>query len=305
MAPLLDLGRIEDVVTFGSIALDAEARAWEQFILAARGYHALGCIELDDLGAAAAAVEPRSLADTPRVDAVVMKIALGRLELERGRSDIAANDLTDCKSWLDDFGFRGCDTLPWAGVLFEALWRSGRKDDAAQMHEEYAERARIWGTARATAKELRMRSRLEPDDRIDLLRESVSVGARGETILDRLHVQKELGDAYALGGNTSDARIILHEVVDRAAPLGCRLLTRQALASLTAAGGRPRRVARSGLESLTPTEKQIATLAARGHSNAEIAESLFVSVRTVKFHLSNVFRKLGIEGRLDIVRLFE
>ena len=124
-------------------------------------------------------------------------------------------------------------------------------------------------------------------------------------MLDRLYVQKELGDAYAAAGNTSDARSVLHEVVEGAASLGCRLLTRHALASLAAAGGRPRRVPASGLENLTPSEKQIAALAAEGQSNAEIAESLFVSVRTVKFHLTNVFRKLGVEGRMDIVRFFE
>lgn len=305
MSPLYGLGRVDEVVAYGASAREAEARGWQQYNLAARGAHALGLIELDELAAAEEVLQPISLADTMRVDAVMLKIALGRLELAREHYAEAANYLQGCFAALEGFGFRGCDTLPYPDHLFEALWRAGKEDDAGQYFETYAERARVWGTARAIARELRMRSALEPQNRIDLLKESIAVARLGETVLDRLYVQKELGDAYLAEEMEADARSILHEVVETAGSLGCRLLTRHALASLSAAGGRPRRVPSSGLEILTPSEKQIAALAAEGQSNAEIAEALFVSVRTVKFHLTNVFRKLGVEGRMDIVRFFE
>ena len=69
------------------------------------------------------------------------------------------------------------------------------------------------------------------------------------------------------------------------------------LGALRAAGARPRRPVLSGPDALTAAERRVAELAARGMANREIAESLFVTVRTVEFHLSHSYRKLGIDSR--------
>ena len=63
---------------------------------------------------------------------------------------------------------------------------------------------------------------------------------------------------------------------------------------VTAAGARPRRTALHGLEALTPRELQTAGLAAEGKSNREIADALFVTVKTVEWHLKHCYGKLGI-----------
>lgn len=65
-------------------------------------------------------------------------------------------------------------------------------------------------------------------------------------------------------------------------------------------GARPRRPATSGAEALTPGELRIAALAAERLSNREIAESLFLTRRTVEMHLSNAYRKLGIGSREEL-----
>jgi DNA-binding CsgD family transcriptional regulator len=57
----------------------------------------------------------------------------------------------------------------------------------------------------------------------------------------------------------------------------------------------------SGPASLTPSERRIAELAATGHSNREIAQALFVTPKTVEYHLRNTYRKLDIEGRSRLV----
>jgi DNA-binding NarL/FixJ family response regulator len=54
---------------------------------------------------------------------------------------------------------------------------------------------------------------------------------------------------------------------------------------------------------LTPQEQQVASLVSRGHSNADVAAQLFLSRRTVEFHLSNAYQKLGVRSRGDLVRL--
>jgi DNA-binding NarL/FixJ family response regulator len=60
---------------------------------------------------------------------------------------------------------------------------------------------------------------------------------------------------------------------------------------------RPRRVALSGVRSLTPSERRVAQLAARGLGNHEIAQTLFVTVKTIETHLGHIYAKLGITSR--------
>ena len=69
---------------------------------------------------------------------------------------------------------------------------------------------------------------------------------------------------------------------------------------LRASGGRPRRIFLSGLDSLTASERRIAELASQGLSNREIAQTLFVTNRTVEGHLTNVFRKLHVDSRTKL-----
>lgn len=66
---------------------------------------------------------------------------------------------------------------------------------------------------------------------------------------------------------------------------------------MTLAGARPRRVALTGLDALTPSERRVSEMAARGMTNKEIAQALFVTLRTVEMHLSSAYRKLEIHSR--------
>ena len=65
---------------------------------------------------------------------------------------------------------------------------------------------------------------------------------------------------------------------------------------LRAAGARPRRIARTGVDALTASELRAARLVAQGRSNAEVAQELFVSLKTVETHLSSAYAKLGLAG---------
>ena len=66
------------------------------------------------------------------------------------------------------------------------------------------------------------------------------------------------------------------------------------------AGARPQRLAFSGVDALTASERRVAELAVRGLRNREIAEALFVSLKTVEVHLGRVYTKLGIKGRSQL-----
>ncbi|CAM5395260.1 hypothetical protein SALBM135S_01063 [Streptomyces alboniger] len=77
-------------------------------------------------------------------------------------------------------------------------------------------------------------------------------------------------------------------------------LARRAREDLIAAGGRMREITTSALDMLTGTERTVAGLVASGAGNREVAQSLFVTVRTVELHLTSVYRKLGLTRRADL-----
>jgi DNA-binding CsgD family transcriptional regulator len=78
------------------------------------------------------------------------------------------------------------------------------------------------------------------------------------------------------------------------------MLTERAEAELRAAGARPRRLALSGSDSLTASERRVAGLAAAGLSNRQIAQQLFVTVNTVESHLRHSYVKLGVHSRGEL-----
>ena len=77
-------------------------------------------------------------------------------------------------------------------------------------------------------------------------------------------------------------------------------LAARAETELRATGARPRSVVLSGIDSLTASERRVAELARDGMTNREIAQSLFVTARTVEGHLTHVFRKLDIAAREEL-----
>jgi DNA-binding CsgD family transcriptional regulator len=133
-----------------------------------------------------------------------------------------------------------------------------------------------------------------------VLREAAAVLGGSELALDRAHALVSLGTALRQAGKRREARDPLREGLDLAVRCGARALAEQARNETVAAGARPRREALSGVESLTPRERQVAALAAEGSSNREIAAELFVTVKTVEWHLRHSYAKLGIESRDEL-----
>jgi DNA-binding CsgD family transcriptional regulator len=82
--------------------------------------------------------------------------------------------------------------------------------------------------------------------------------------------------------------------------MGAVPLAEAARAELRATGARPRRAAFTGVDALTPAERRVAQLAAEGLTNTQIAQSLFVTTKTVQTHLARVYRKLDIASRRQL-----
>jgi DNA-binding CsgD family transcriptional regulator len=103
--------------------------------------------------------------------------------------------------------------------------------------------------------------------------------------------------------NRAAAREPLRRALELSHKAGAVALDKRARGELAAAGARPRRAMLSGLESLTPSERRVAEVAATGLTTRQIAETLFVSPKTVEFHLRHVYQKLDIAARAELRRL--
>jgi DNA-binding CsgD family transcriptional regulator len=184
---------------------------------------------------------------------------------------------------------------PWRSLKAIALDGLDRRAAAIALLEEELEGARRWGAPGALARTLRLlgtvRSSLDP------LEEAVRITDGSAARLERAKALTALGLALRRARQPARAREPLRRGFEAASRCGARPLAELARAELYAAGGRPRREALTGPESLTPSERRVADLAAEGHSNRDIAQALYVTPKTVEFHLTGVYRKLGISSR--------
>src|SRR5262249_29961411 len=134
-------------------------------------------------------------------------------------------------------------------------------------------------------------------EQLELLNEAVAVLDGSPAALTRAHALTNLGAALRRANRRADAREPLREGLELARACGAEPLVHRAHTELWATGARPRTPLRSGLDALTPSERRVANMAAGGLSNPEIAQSLFVTIKTVEMHLTSAYRKLGIDSR--------
>jgi DNA-binding CsgD family transcriptional regulator len=133
-----------------------------------------------------------------------------------------------------------------------------------------------------------------------LLREAVAAFERAEAGLERARALADLGALLRRGNRRAEARELLREALDASYRLGAVPLADYAETELRATGARPRRIVLTGLDSLTASERRVAELASQDLTNREIAQSLFITSRTVEGHLTSVFRKLQLTSRDEL-----
>ena len=173
--------------------------------------------------------------------------------------------------------------------------------EALALAREEVELARAWGAPRTLGRALRILGLIEGgDDGIERIREAVAVLEPSPARLEHAYALADLGAALRRANHRAEAREQLRHALELAQRGGATLLAEQAHEELIATGARPRRIVLTGAASLTPSERRIAAMAAEGLSNREIAQALFVTLRTVEMHLSNAFRKLGVSSRTQL-----
>jgi DNA-binding CsgD family transcriptional regulator len=193
--------------------------------------------------------------------------------------------------------------VAWRSEAALCLHSLGRVDQARRCVARELELARRWGAPRALGRALRVTGLVRgTDDGLPLLYEAVDVLEKSPARLEYAKALIDLGAALRRAGQRGEARRQLEDGMELAHRCGAAQLAAHAQAELRSTGARPRRPRASGPEALTPSERRVAELAAEGHSNRDIAQQLFVTIKTVEVHLSNTYRKLGITRRDQLAR---
>ncbi|MEU8242831.1 helix-turn-helix transcriptional regulator [Actinoplanes missouriensis] len=185
--------------------------------------------------------------------------------------------------------------------LIEAAVRAGERDLAHAALARLTERTTAGGTARELGLLARCAALLAADDRADALyRESLDHLARASLPHESARTHLVYGEWLRRRKRRADARVQLRRAQEMFAGTGAAAFAERARRELSATGEQPRRRSTAtGLE-LTPQETHVATLAAGGATNTEIATRLFLSSSTVEYHLHKIFRKLGITSRRQL-----
>jgi DNA-binding NarL/FixJ family response regulator len=220
------------------------------------------------------------------------------LLLAEGRLDealAAANDLAERCGAIVNPGW-----APWRSLKARALDGMGRTEAALALANEELTYARRFGSPSVVGRSLRVLGTLEREDGLERLRESVVLLEQSTAKLELAQALVALGATLRRRRSPTEARQALARALELAGRSGAGPLAEQARTELYAAGGRPRRTALTGVESLTASERRVAELAVDGRTNKEIAQALFVTLKTVELHLSHAYRKLGIRSRREL-----
>jgi DNA-binding CsgD family transcriptional regulator len=238
---------------------------------------------------------------TSNLFSVLPLLARGRLRAAAGNDVQARADLEEALRWIR-FSRGLWPQASDACVALVPVLRNLGDDAAAHAAVEQAtQAATVAQSRRRLGGALRVAGLLEGGKRgLELLRQAADTLADSPTLLWRAHAFVDLGTAMRRDGQAVSARPILRDGMELAHRCGATPLADRAEEELRAAGGRPRRRAGVGADALTASERRVAELAAVGASNKEIAQSLFVTLRTVEMHLSNAYSKLEIRSRHEL-----
>jgi len=227
--------------------------------------------------------------------------ARGRLALMRDDAASALEDLLECGRRQSAIPAPNPAVLAWRSEAAVAAFRLGRAKQARELAQEELRLAEAFGAPRALGTALRSAGLVTGGAKgLALLEQAVAVLETSPSRLEHARALVDLGGARRRAGQQALARETLREALDVSHRCGATNLERLAHAELIAAGARPRRAAVRGAEALTPSELRVSELAEQGLTNREIAQALFISTKTVEFHLRNAYLKLRIRSRREL-----
>jgi DNA-binding CsgD family transcriptional regulator len=235
--------------------------------------------------------------DVDELDAAVLLDLRAQLRLAQLRPTDALEDALEAgRRCRATWGSMGPGVVAWRSTAALARLDLGASERARALAQEELALARERGLRRVIIRDLRILAFAAKGTRtLDLLAEAVKVGRAADAPrLEYVNALVDLGAATRRANQRTAARHPLRMGLELAERGGAAALARRAREELEATGARSRRVMLSGINALTPSERRVANLAARGLTTRQIAQVLFVTPKTVEFHLRHVYRKLDI-----------
>lgn len=206
--------------------------------------------------------------------------------------------LLRCGREFDEMGVGNPVLVPWWVDAATLLVESGRTGEALELAERFRPDRGGWDTPRARGYALLAEG--TATGAVETLELAVSELAVAGARLYECQALTTLGMALLERGQDKAARKHLREAVDLAVRCGDIAAANVARSALVSAGGRMGELSATPLDALTGAERRVVELAAERLANREIADALFVTMRTVEGHLSNAYRKLGVQTRADL-----
>ena len=226
--------------------------------------------------------------------------ALGELELGLGRPEAAVAHLEEHERRARELALPDVD-MSVEPELVEAYLRLGRDDDALAAARSHDERARSKGRPWALARSERCLGIVD-DDYEEHFAAALAAHAQTPDVFESARTQLAYGARLRRDRKRVRAREVLRDAAASFDRLGPSPSGEAAEAELAATGETARRRDPSTLGELTPQELQIATLLGEGRTTREAATALFLSPKTIEYHLRSVYRKLDINSRDALAR---
>ncbi|GAA1583749.1 LuxR family transcriptional regulator [Kribbella sancticallisti] len=224
--------------------------------------------------------------------------ALGDLELGRGNPEHALPQYERLAAVLEELGVLDPDLSP-APELAEVYLRLGRVEEAVGVARAFAVRAGAKGQPWALARAARALGMVEENEQ--RFEEALELHAGTLDLFETARTRLAYGGWLRRSRRRVDARAQLRLAVAAFDQLGAPGWADLAAAELKATGETARRREPSTADDLTPQERQIALLLADGQSIRSVAARLFLSPKTVEYHLRKVYTKLGIHSRPELL----
>jgi DNA-binding CsgD family transcriptional regulator len=226
--------------------------------------------------------------------------ALGDLELGQGRPEAALAHFEEQRVVLRSRGIQDADLSP-VPELVEIYLRLGRGPEAAKIAGDFIRDANIKGQPWALARAARCRGQLAAEGESDPYFETaLALHGRTADAFETARTHLAYGARLRRERQRVRARDELRAAVDMFDHLGAAPWSQTARAELAATGETARRRDVTTLNDLTPQELQIALSLAGGRTTKETAAALFLSPKTIEYHLRSVYRKLSVGSRSEL-----
>ncbi len=228
--------------------------------------------------------------------------ALGMLELGLGQAKPAIEQLTRQRQLVEELGITDPDLSP-APELIDACCRLGRIEQARALADAFSAAAEAKGQSWSIARARRGQGLVAPDSRFArAFEQALEQHADTPDVFEKARTQLAYGERLRRARNRKLARQQLRAALQTFELLDARLWIDRARAELAASGETLRRRDPSTIDELTPQELQIAILLAGGKTTREAAAAMFLSPKTIEYHLRHVYLKLDIHSREELAR---